>query len=130
MNDTLYELLEKVRGTAVQAGDTAANAVYGINQRASELVSTAKTRMRLVTLKGDVQTALRETGEILYATHTGTPTDSEVLLAKLREIDLLKEQITCLESQLAREDSAAVCPTCGAKIRGSISFCGECGGPL
>ena len=34
--------------------------------------------------------ALRQVGEMIYATHTGTPTESEVLLAKLQEIDALR----------------------------------------
>lgn len=44
-------------------------------------------------LKGAVSTALREVGEMIYATHTGTLTESEVLLAKLQEIDGLRQQI-------------------------------------
>ncbi len=39
---------------------------------------------------------------MIYATHTGTLTESEVLLAKLQEIDGLRQQIDRLEREIAR----------------------------
>ena len=74
--------------------------------------------------------ALREVGEMLYATHTGTPTDSEILQAKLEEIDGLKAQIAALEAQIGRERAAHTCATCGAVIHDGDTFCRECGGKL
>ena len=68
--------------------------------------------------------------DMIYATHTGNPTDSEVLLAKLQEIDALKAQIAALEETLGREAAPEVCPTCGAEKKDDAPFCGECGGPL
>lgn len=70
-----------------------ADAAYGMGKRAGELLSVAKLNYRIMDLKGAVSTALREVGEMIYATHTGTLTESEVLLAKLQEIDGLRQQI-------------------------------------
>ena len=81
-------------------------------------------------MKAEVNTALRELGEMLYATHTGDPTDSETLLAKLESIDALKTQIADLNAQIGREQAAAACPTCGAAIQEGDQFCRECGGKL
>ena len=50
----------------------------------------AKLNIRIVERKNCVKTKLQELGELLYATHTGTPTESEVLFAKMEEIDALK----------------------------------------
>ena len=130
MNEKLYELLEKVRTTAVQAGSIAADAAYGAGKKAEELLDVAKANVKIVALKGDVNAALREAGELIYATHTGNPTDSEVLLAKLQEIDALKAQIAELEAALGREAAPVFCPTCGAEAKEETPFCGECGGPL
>ena len=130
MNEKLYELLEKVRSTAVQASDVAADAAYGVGKKANELLSVAKLNVKIAGLKADVNTALREAGELLYATHTGNPTDSEVLLAKLQEIDALKAQIAELEEQIGKEAAPETCPTCGAEKKEGASFCGECGGAL
>ena len=77
-----------------------------------------------------VSTALREVGEMIYATHTGTLTESEVLLAKLQEIDGLRQQIDRLEREIARLQGGAVCPFCGAAARSGDVFCRECGQKL
>ena len=130
MNEKLYELMEKVRATAVQVSGTAADVAYVAGQRAGELLSTAKANVKIAGLKADVNLALRETGELIYATHTGNPTDSDILLAKLQEIDVLKAQIAELETELGKEPAPALCPTCGAEVRDGAAFCGECGGQL
>ena len=130
MNEKLYELMEKVRATAIQVGGTAADAAYVVGQKASELLDVAKANVKLAGLKADVNVALRETGELIYATHTGNPTDSDVLLAKLQEIDALKTQIAELEAALGKEAAPALCPTCGASVADGAVFCGECGGQL
>ena len=67
---------------------------------------------------------------MIYATHTGTLTESEVLLAKLQEIDGLRQQIDRLEREIARLQGGAVCPFCGAAARSGDVFCRECGQKL
>ena len=130
MNEKLYELLVKVQETAVQVSDTAADAAYGVGKKAEELLSVAKLNIRVASLRADVNVALREVGEMLYATHTGTPTDSEILLAKLEEIDGLNAQISGLEAQIGKERAAHTCSTCGAAAQDGDQFCRECGGKL
>lgn len=130
MNEKLYELLETVQRTAVQVSDTAADAAYGVGKKAGELLSVAKLNIKVADLKAEVNTQLRELGEMLYATHTGDPTDSEMLLAKLQEIDALKAQISELKTEIGREQAAHTCATCGAVIRDGDLFCRECGGKL
>ena len=130
MNEKLYELIEKVRTTAIQVGGTAADAAYIAGQKAEALLSVAKANVKIAGLNADVNTALREAGELIYATHTGNPTDSEVLLAKLQEIDTLKAQIATLEAEIGKEAAPETCPTCGAVKQDGAAFCGECGGQL
>ena len=76
MNEKLIDILEMVQRTDVQVGDTAADVAYGVGKKTEELLSVAKLNIRVVDLKAQVNTSLREVGEMLYATHTGTPTDS------------------------------------------------------
>jgi hypothetical protein len=130
MNEKLASLLETVRRTAVQAGDTAADAVYSAGKVAGELLNVAKLNVRIMDRKAAVNAALKEIGEILYATHTGNPSDSEVLLAKLREIDVLKAEIADMQARIKREEERRVCRTCGSAAKEDAVFCGECGEKL
>ena len=130
MNDKLQDLLEGIQRTAVQAGDVVSDAAYGVGKTTSRLLSTAKLNIRICELKADINVAFRELGEMLYATHTGNPTDSEDLLHKLEEIDALKAQLSALSAQLGRAEAAACCPVCGAASRTGDAFCRECGSAL
>ena len=106
------------------------DAVCTIGLGARRLTDAARRQMELADLRAEVNTCLRELGELLYATHTGTLTESEVLLAKLQEIDGLRQQIDRLEREIARLQGGAVCPFCGAAARSGDVFCRECGQKL
>lgn len=126
MDERLQALLDSVQKTAATVGDTAADAAYGVKTKATQLLSVAKMNIRLMDLKTEVNAQLREVGELIYATHTGDPTDSEVLLEKLRGIDGLNDQIAELTACLTRE-KGQVCPVCGAAAQNGDAFCRACG---
>ena len=132
MNEKLASLLESVQRTAIQASDVAADAAYGVGKRAEALLSTAKLNIRAAELKAQVNEQLKSVGEMIYATHTGTPTDSDVLLAKLQEIDELNARLAELNELLGRqtEPAAPRCGSCGAPVREGDLFCRECCGKL
>lgn len=131
MNEKVQELLENVQRTACQVSDVAVDAAYGVGKKAGELLSVAKLNIRLVDLRSEVNLQLREVGEMVYATHTGNPTESETLLAKLQEIDGLKAQIAAVEAEIGRQHTAAgECPVCGTEPREGDQFCRECGEKL
>lgn len=130
MNEKLYELLDQVRRSAIQAGGIAADAAYGADKVAEEALSKAKLRVRLSQLEGSVDGCMMEVGEMMYATHTGTPTESDALLAKLQEIDDLKAEIAAVNETLGRRPEAPACPACGSAVQEGDLFCRECGGKL
>ena len=74
-----------------------------------------------------ITAALRELGELLYATHTGTPTDSEALLAKMEEIDRLKARVRELEGDPVVH---LLCPRCGREVKPDDVYCRDCGEKL
>ena len=130
MNERLETLLDTVRRTAGQLGGTAADAAWGVGKRAEELMSAARLRLRIAALEGREEGCFAEIGEMLYATHTGHPTDSDALLEKLREVDGLRAEIARLERQRSRLQGRRVCPVCGAAVREGDIYCRECGGKL
>lgn len=127
MNQKLSELMAMVQRTAIQVSDIAVDTVYGAGKKAGAVADAAKVRLQILDRKAEVNTVLREIGEILYATHTGAPSDSEIMLAKLQEIDALKAEIATLEEKLGRKPEPRTCETCGAAVREGAVFCEECG---
>ena len=129
MNETFGKILTTAYGAAVRAGGAAVNVASAVGRKTGELADSAKLRFRAATLEGRVEGTLAEVGELLYATHTGSPTDSEVLQEKLEEIDALKAELAEVNSRLGRE-TAKDCPACGVESRPGDAFCRNCGGKL
>ena len=127
MNERLQELLDSVQRTACQVSDAAADAAYGVGKKAGALLSVAKLNIQVMDLKAEVNTQLRTVGEMIYGTHTGTPTDSDVLLAKMQEIDSLKARLRELEGDPVIH---LLCPRCGREVRPDDVYCRDCGEKL
>ena len=128
MNERLQELLCAARRPAAQVGGSAADAAYGVGRRAGELLSVAKLNIQVMDRKGEVDAALRQVGEMIYATHTGTPTESEVLLAKLQEIDALRENITSWSRRSPGSRAERYAPSAGPRPSGATYFAGNAEG--
>ena len=94
---------------------------------AKKLTDAAKRQLEIADLHAEVNTCLRELGELLYATHTGTPTDSDLLLEKMQEIDGLKARLRELEGELVIH---LLCPCCGSEVREGDVYCRDCGEKL
>ena len=129
MNETFGKILTTAYGAAVRAGGAAVNVASAVGRKTGELADSAKLRFHAATLEGRVEGTLAEVGELLYATHTGSPTDSEVLQRKLEKIDALKAELAEVNGKLGRE-TARVCPACGEKSHPGDVFCRFCGGKL
>lgn len=141
MNEKIYEIMDIVRKGASSAKDvavdaaftakeTAADVAHAAGQMGGELLENAKVRIKIVELEAQVNTGLRDLGKLLYATHTGNPTESEVLLAKLEEIDKLNGELEILKGGISKETPTPTCPTCCAQVQEEDEFCRECGGKL
>lgn len=107
--------------------ETARNAAYTVGLGAKKLTNAAKQQLEITDLRAEVNLCLRELGELLYATHTGTPTDSDELLKKMEEIDSLKERLRVLEGDPVIH---LLCPGCGHEVRPEDIYCGDCGQKL
>ncbi len=126
-----YDLLDAVKRGCLTAG-TYALGVFGLAcEGAEKLAEDVKLRCQAARVEGQVDGKLMEAGELVYATHTGNPTDSQELLDKLREIDALKARLAELNEALGRtEGDAPVCPTCGASVLEGDCYCRVCGKKL
>ncbi len=126
--EKLYDLLDTLR-TGVEAAGTLALGTLGLACEGAEKVAGAvRLRCQAARVEGEMDGKLMEAGEMVYATHTGNPTESEELLAKLREIDVLKARLAELNGTLGRK--ASVCPGCGGALKEGDRFCRFCGEKL
>ena len=110
-----------------KAGAVARSAADAIGLGAKKLTDAARKQLEISDLRAGMNCCLRELGELLYATHTGTPTDSDLLLVKMREIDELKARLTALEGEPVIH---LLCPVCGHEVREEDLFCRDCGAKL
>lgn len=107
--------------------ETALNAAHAMGVGAKKLTDAAKKQVETANLRAEVNLCLRELGELLYATHTGTPTDSDELLKKMEEIDSLKERLRVLEGEPVIH---LLCPRCGREVQPEDVYCADCGEKL
>ena len=124
--DAFYRMLDTLRTGAEAAGTLALGALGLACEGAEKAVEAVRLRCQAARVEGEMDGKLMEAGEMVYATHTGSPTESEELLAKLREIDGLKERLAELNAAMGRR----TCAACGAEVREGDAFCRECGGKL
>lgn len=129
MDERLQEILDTVQKTAVEVGSAAGDLFTAAGQRASSLLSVSKLNVRMADLKARRDVLLQEIGSMVYGTHTGQIADSDALLAKLREIDGVNQEIEHTRAEIARlrQSSGRVCPLCGADAKAADAFCRHCG---
>ena len=128
MDEKLQEILDTVQKTAVEVGTAAGDLFSAAGQRASALLSVSKLNVRAADLKAQRSVLLQEGGAMVYGPHTGTVADSDPLLAKLREIDGVEQELSRVNAEIARlRQNARVCPLCGADARSGDAFCRNCG---
>jgi hypothetical protein len=130
MDEKMQELLNAVQQTAVSVGASASDVAYSVGKKADQLLSVGKLNVQIMDLKTTMGAKLREVGELVYATHTGSPSDSEVLLSKLEEIDGIRARIDALAAEQAQAKGGTLCPHCGAAAGKGDVFCRRCGGKL
>ena len=130
MDEKIQEMLNCAKSQVAAAGTAAAAAACDLGNRAADLLAAGRQSIRLAELESSVLTELRHVGEMIYATHTGTPTKSEVLLAKLKEIDALYDEMDVLKREIARAKRIPVCDVCGSIGEKGDLYCRDCGQPL
>lgn len=99
MAESRNRLLHSVRHAAKTVSRAAGTTLFVAGQKAESLVDGGKRRLQRMDLQAELNVKFREVGELMYATHTGHPTDSRVLLEKLETIDLLYQQLDAINKE-------------------------------
>lgn len=130
MEDKVRELLERIRGTASVAAESAVDTARVAGKRAGQMVDVAKLNVQLFDLNGEFNDTMRRLGQVMYNTHKGqeqADTSVEDLLAKADET---AAKVAELKNRIADLRQSQVCPVCGASCGKDDAFCRRCGGSL
>jgi len=101
-----------------------------VSEATENVVDYTKAKIALLELNSALRRQLMIVGELVYATHTGDPTDSETLEEVLHRIDILKAEIREKEWELASIRGSATCPGCGHANSLEHTYCSNCGKQL
>ena len=108
----------------------ASSSVSDLSAKAADLVSRVKLMRTISDLEDEITLQLCSIGELIYATHRGTPSDSEELQRILEYVDDLHDQIEGHEQQLKLMLGVISCPMCGEDVQEDDVYCQNCGQPL
>ncbi len=129
MDERIKDLLDRIRGTAADLGETAAPAARYVGQRAGELVDAAKLNIQIFDQNAAVNDLLRRMGKVMYDTHLGQE-PSEDVSALLAQADEAYASLADLKAKVAAVRQGRTCPACGALCARDDRFCRSCGGQL
>lgn len=132
MEEKVKEIIEKVRQSAVAAGELAAGAYESAGKVAGEVVETTKLNLQIFDLNNDVSTLYRKIGELIYKAHADSETDTTQLDEWLKVIDDKKAAVEETKQRIAELKRTRKCsnPECGVQCSKNDSFCPKCGTKL
>lgn len=125
---------KKIRQRAEDAAFGAAEAARAGAEKAGRSAENAVTRVKLGRVIRDLQQEIdlqmQAVGELIYATHRGTPSDSDDVQEILEYVDGLYEEMEGHQRQLKLLQGQLLCGACGAENESSNVYCHNCGQPL
>ena len=130
MDERVKELLDRVRDTAVTVGEAAGVTARCAGKYAGQMVDIAKLNMKIFDLKTEINTLLREIGQVVYDTHLGVEADRASIDGMLAQIDEKNRAVDELKERIAVLKNSRQCPGCGAACGRDDKFCKTCGAQL
>ena len=103
---------------ADRAARKAKKAAAGLERRAEEAVNRVQLRRTIRDLEEEIGLQLREVGELVYATHRGTPSDSEDIQEILEYVDSLREELEAHQRELRTLAGVRFCPPAARRTMG------------
>lgn len=130
MDDMVKELLERIRDTACEAADAAADTARVAGKKAGQMVDIAKLNVQLFDLNSELNDVLRQLGQVMYNTHLGQVTEGDCVNALLEKADQLTAKVDELNTRIADLRRVQNCPVCGSACGKDDKFCRRCGATL
>ena len=126
----LQNLAETAKGAVLSAVSLARTGSARVTEKVSGVKDAVQLRRAIADLQEEIDLQMQAVGEMVYATHRGTPSDSQVMAQILEYVDSLYEDQETYRRQLKALQGARFCPNCGAENEKDSAFCAQCGHPL
>lgn len=123
-------LLRRTRDAALDVSEAARSGAELAGQRAGDALACAKLNQAVSDLQEEIDLQMQAVGELIYATHRGTPSDSQAVQEILEYVDGLYEELEGHQQQLKLLRGLLLCGACGAENGGGNVYCHNCGQPL
>ena len=132
MDDKVKEILEKVKQSAVVAGEIAANACEAAGKMAGEVFETTKLNLQIFDLNSEITALYKQIGELVYQAHADADADTANIEEWLGLIDEKKAAFEDLKQRVSEIKRSKKCPNpeCGGLCSKNDAFCPKCGAKL
>lgn len=123
-------LLRRTKDAALDVSEAARTGAELAGQRAGDALACAKLNQAVRDVQEEIDLQMKAVGELIYATHRGSPSNSDDVQEILEFVDSLYEEMEGHQQELKRLRGELLCAGCGAENESANLYCHNCGQPL
>ena len=124
------KLVRRTRDAALDMTELARAGAEAVGRRAEDAASRSRLERAVRDLREEIDIQMQAVGELIYATHRGSPSNSDDVQEILEYVDGLYEELEGHQQELKRLRGMLLCAACGAENDGVNLYCHNCGQPL
>ena len=122
--------LQNVKNAALDVADAVQEGSWAVQGRVGNVVERLRLQREVRDLREEIDLQMRSVGEIIYAAHKGSPSDSQKVQDILEFVDGLHEELDAHVREQETLQGFLVCPGCGEPNRPEGLYCERCGRAL
>ena len=118
---------EKIMAKFDDVTSRAKEVIDSVSRKTGDFVGVQKLRLSVSDANSKINKLYRELGEAVYASSTDSNDYTETIENLISAIDVKKEELTYLQSQIDTKQNKRTCPSCGKTNDAKAAFCSACG---
>ena len=126
----LRRLAQSVCSAALDTASLLQECSAAAARRAGGAASRLCLERKIHDLRSEIGLQMQAVGEIMYASHRGSPADSGRVQEILEYVDGLQEKLDAHRRELETLQGLLICPACGEANHSNCLYCQNCGKPL